>query len=221
MALELDADRRLALTYVPARRRAAVEALWRLDVALASVVATGREPLISQIRLTWWREALETLDRESAPAEPVLQALKQHVLPLRAGGAELAEMETGWSVLLSPGQLSAEQLGSYAAARGGLLFRLSARLLGGEAEGVDAGGEAWALIDLARNSANQIDSDAARAAALIRARASRGRWPTSLRPLGMLAMLAARDAQRVDPAWEVHGSPGRMLRMLRHRITGG
>jgi phytoene synthase len=219
--MDLDPDRRLALSYVPARRRPAVEALWRLDLAMASVVSVGREPLISQIRLTWWREALEKLDSEQAPAEPVLRALQEHVLALGVSGAELGEMETGWLVLLSPEQLSAEQLDNYASARGSLLFRYSARLLGGEAEGVEAGGECWALIDLARNSANQADADAARAAALERARVSRGRWPTSLRPLGMLAVLAARDAERVDSNWEVQGSPRRMLRMLGHRISGG
>ena len=219
MALDLDADRRLALTYVPAGRRAAVEALWRLDLALASVVSVGREPLISQIRLTWWREALEKLDREKAPAEPVLQAVERHVLAAGVSGAELAELETGWSVLLSPDQLTAGQLDTYAAARGGLLFRHTARLLGRRGEGVEPGGESWALMDLARNSANQADADGARAAALERSKASRTRWPTSLRPIGMLAMLALRDAERPG-SWEEHGSPGRMLRMLRHRLTG-
>ena len=66
-----------------ARRRARprVEALWRLDVTLGAVLATGREPMVSRIRLAWWREALERLDREPPPAEPVLQALAAHVLP--------------------------------------------------------------------------------------------------------------------------------------------
>ena len=113
----LDPDRSLALAYVPAARRAAVEALWRLDSTLAAVLSTGREPMISQIRLAWWREALEKLDRERPPSEPTLEAAAEHLLPAGIRGAELSEMESGWSVLLSPDPLSAEDLGDYAARR--------------------------------------------------------------------------------------------------------
>src|SRR5689334_18098035 len=98
--MDLDPDRKLALAYVPAAARPAVEALWRLDAALAGILATGTQPLISQMRLAWWREALEALDRAPPPAEPVLQALAAHVLPA-VTGAELAALEEGWLVLLS------------------------------------------------------------------------------------------------------------------------
>src|SRR3546814_17220372 len=65
----LDPDRTLALYYVPAKHRPAVEALWRLDAALGAVLAGGREPLIGQIKLVWWRAALEKLDRERRSEE--------------------------------------------------------------------------------------------------------------------------------------------------------
>ncbi len=215
--IELDADRRLALTYVPSRRRAAIEALWRLDLALASVVSVGREPLISQIRLTWWREALERLDGQRAPAEPVLQGLERWVLP-SVSGAELAAMEAGWTALLAPEQLGRREIDAYASGRGRLLFRYSARLLGGGSEELEQAGESWSLIDLARNSANAADAKTARAAVLERRHPVR--WPSSARPLGMLYVLARRDAERGGEEWEEHGSPGRMLRMLGHRLTG-
>jgi 15-cis-phytoene synthase len=215
--VELDADRRLALAYVPAARRAAVEALWRLDLALGSVLATGREPMIGQIRLAWWREALDKLDRECPPAEPVLQALSAHVLP-SVTGVELAAMEQGWSVLLAPDPLGPVDLDAYADARGGLLFRYSARLLGGaNCAEVERAGASWALVDLARHSSDSGDVAVAIAAA--RGREAPFRWPVRLRPLGMLVMLARRDAA-ATPDWEVQGAPGRMLRMLRHRLTG-
>ncbi|MFN3946277.1 MAG: squalene/phytoene synthase family protein [Allosphingosinicella sp.] len=217
--MEFDHDRRLALTYVPAARRAAVEALWRLDLAFASVLSTGREPMISQIRLAWWREALEKLDRDGAPGEPVLQALASKVVGNGVGGEELSRMEEGWTILLSPDPLEPEALARYAAARGGLLFRYTARLLGGESDAsIERGGEAWALIDLARHSANAVDRAAAVQAA--RERSHGGRWPARLRPAGMLAMLAARDAERGTEGWEEPGAPRRMLRMLQHRLTG-
>ena len=201
---------------MPAKRRAAVGALWRLDAALGNALSGGREPLISQIKLAWWREALEKLDREKAPAEPALRAVAEHVLPLGVSGAELAEMEAPWALLLSPDPLSPEDLDSYAR-RGALLFDYTARLLG-RSDDVAPAGERWALIDLARNCANAADANAAVAAAA--ARPGRAPWPSPLRPLGMLAVLDGRDLEPQRPHWEPHGSPGRMWRMLRHRFTG-
>lgn len=218
MDMSLDPDRILALSYVPARCRPAVEALWKLDAALGQALAGGREPLISRIKLAWWRESLEKLDHAPAPSEPVLQAVAAHVLPAGVTGAELAAMEEGWTVLLSPEPLTAAELETYAAARGGLLFRHSAALLGGGHDAPAGGGEAWALVDLARHSAEPADVEAALAAA--RAHAGSTRWPSRLRPLGMLAALAHRDAEPGRPRWEPQGAPGRMLRILRHRLTG-
>lgn len=216
--MDLDPDRTLALSYVPTKRRAAVGALWRLDSAFAAALAGGREPMISRIKLAWWREALERLDREPAPAEPVLQELAEHVLPAGVGGSMLAGMEEGWAVLASPEPLDPEALTAYARARGTLLFRHTARLLGDPEASLDEAGEAWALVDLARHCATAADSDIALAAA--RERKLPGRWPSRLRPLGMLAILAARDLDPARPPWEARGAPGRMWRMLRHRISG-
>jgi phytoene synthase len=123
-------------------------------------------------------------------------------------------MEEGWAELLSPDPLTAEALAVYARKRGGVLFALSARLLGG---GDVSGGEAWALADLARHSADPAEREAALAAV----RSSNfGSVPTHLRPLGMLAVLARRDAARGTSAVEPQASPARMWRMLKHRLTG-
>jgi phytoene synthase len=210
----LDPDRTLALSYVPAKRRPAVESLWRLDAALGAVLAGGREPLISQIKLAWWREALHKLDREKAPAEPVLQAVAEHVVPT-ISGAELSELERSWAALLSEGPLAPADLDLYAE-RGRLLFRHSALLLGGgSANEIDRAGEVWALMDLARHS-SEPDAGAAAAVAADRPHVTR-RWPPALRPLGMLYLLARRD---IALGLEPQGSPVRMLRMLGHRFTG-
>jgi phytoene synthase len=215
----LDPDRLLALSYVPSARRAAIGALWRLDAALAAVLAAGRDPMISRIKLAWWREALERLDRERAPAEPVLQALAGQVLPLNVCGKELAAMVDGWEVLLSDAPLTPAELETYAGQRGALLFTLSARLLCETGDGaVWDGGRAWALVDLARRVGNEADGRAALAAA--RLCCGSGRWRSRLRPLGMLAMLARRDSGAEWGRLPVQGSPKRMLRMLGHRVSG-
>jgi phytoene synthase len=214
---DLDPDRRLALAYVRARMRPSVAALWRLDATFASILATGRDRMVGRIRLAWWREALERLDREAAPPEPLLRSLADHVLPADVSGAELAAMEEGWSVLLSDRPPTTGQLAGYASARGGLLFAYSARLLGDPEFPVEPSGRLWALVDLARHSARPEE---ARAALAVAAPGADATWPRALRPLGMLAALARRDLARPGPPWQAGGAPGRMLRMVRHRLTG-
>jgi len=208
----LDPDRRLALSYVPRSRRVAVASLWHLDAALGAVVSSGKEPMISRIKLAWWREALEKLDHAPAPAEPTLEAVADHLLTNNVSGAELASMEEGWAVLLNEDALSEEELNTYAEGRGATLFRLTARLLGSDASAEQLqAGQRWALADLARNS-GEPDATSAREAA--QQLSGPARWPSKLRPLGMLAGLSRRDLA------EPQGSPGRMLYMLKHRLTG-
>jgi len=127
-------------------------------------------------------------------------------------------MEEGWLAILGDEPIEADALDLYAARRGGLLFTCAARLLGGDAPGIAAAGEGWALIDLARHSTEAHDIDAALAAA--RQRRLPGRWPRALRPLGMLAVLADRDRRRTPGQLEPPGVPPRIARMLRHRLTG-
>ena len=218
---ELDPDRTLALTYVPAERRPALAALWRLDAALGAVLAGGREPLISQIKLAWWRDSLAKLDQAPPPAEPVLQEVAKHVLPRGIKGSQLARMEEGWSILLAGEALTASDLDNYSGSRGALLFRHSSQLLGIQMNArVKKAGEGWALADLARHS-NEVDAKAALEVARDRLfDVAAQRWPKPLRPLGMLAMLARRDVDRGLENQEPQGTPGRMMRMLRHRLTG-
>jgi len=214
--MELDPDRKLALAYVPAAARSAVEALWRLDAAFAGILATGSQPLISQMRLAWWREALERLDRAPPPAEPVLQALAAHVLP-KVSGVELAAMEEGWLMLLADEALTPDELARYAALRGGLLFDYSARLLAGPLFPVKAAGELWAMADLSRHSrrVDELQSSSFESKVM-----PKTKWPVGLRPLGMLEVLARRDLERLGRKPEKPGSPARMLRMIHHRLSG-
>lgn len=202
---ELTPDQVLALAYVPASRRDAVRALWQLDAILASAALSGREPMVRRIKLAWWREALEKLDSAPAPAEPTLQALAAHVLAQGVSGAELARLEESWAYAAQD-DAAAGQHGT----RGRTLFALTARLLGFEAdERQQQAGEGWARVDLARRTGADPCAAKGSVPAL--------RWPAKLRPLGMLAVLARGDAEK---GLRPQGSPGRMLRMALHRLTG-
>jgi phytoene synthase len=215
----MNPDVSFALGSAPATLRPALAALWALDEAFGKVLATGREPMVSRIRLAWWREALERLDREPPPKEPVLQGVASQLIPAGLSGAELAGMEEGGSPSWAMSRSSPDALDLYAARRGGLFFACAARLLGGSTDGVEAAGEAWALTDLARPQHRA----SRRGSRLLPRRGSAAlprRWSRALRPLGMLSVLADRDRSPRINELEPPGAPPRVARMLRHRLTG-
>ena len=137
----------IALAYVPRAVRDAVSALWSLDAALGRVVATTTEPMIGQMRLTWWHERLTALDADEVPEEPLLQSLRKLVSCHDVSGVMLAALVEGWELVLEPLPLAEEILSAYANKRGDCLFGLSARVIGNDVS--PCAGAGWSLIDFA------------------------------------------------------------------------
>ncbi|THD36529.1 MAG: hypothetical protein E7773_05815 [Sphingomonas sp.] len=208
-----DPTRTLALSYAPADRRAALEALFALDAALGQVLRTTREPMVGQMRLAWWREALVRLDGAPAPGEPVLQALAADALPRGASGRVLAGMVDGWEPLL--GTIDDAALADHARLRGGILFAQASAVLGaGARDAFDDAGRGWALGDLAAHLSDPALAARARdMAAPLLAQATRRRWSRNARALGALAHAARMDLS--GPA-----APWRVARLGWHRLTG-
>ncbi len=218
-----DPERALALSHAAAESRAALAVLWALDERMGAIVAAARDPLIGSMRLVWWRDALEALDDQSAkvPAEPLLQALAASLLPAGVRGTDMAALETGWAALLEGETLTPDQIDSHGAGRGAPLFRLSARLLGQEPADIDAAGAGWALADLGHRTQSIESRGQARVAALDRlAQVDIGRWPRSLRPLGLLVMFARQDAQLPADQLRRQASPKRLFRSLAYALLG-
>jgi len=211
------AERNLALSYAaPGRPRAALGALLALDDRLGGIVRAAREPMVGQMRLTWWFEALRALDAGPPPAEPVLAALAEHALPGGATGAALAEMVDGWERLLGTETLTLGAMEQAAAERGGRLFALGATVLHDRAPPPEAG-QGWALADFGRHLSDGALAGAAReAAAGLLDAAFAGRWPTRLRSLGAIALSARMNLRGGRPA----GHPLRIGRLALHRMTG-
>jgi len=208
------AERRVALSYAPAGARPGLAALLALDATLGGIVRTTREPLVGQMRLTWWYEALVALDTAPPPAEPVLAALAADVVGSGLSGARVAVMVEGWEALLDPVDEAAVDR---AASRGGVLFDAMARLLGGGT--VAAAGTGWAYADLALHLSDPASAAHARdrGRAMLDA-ATATRWPRRLRALGALALLArddVADAPSRPAGWR------RIGRVVRHGLTGG
>lgn len=211
-------ERALVLTYAEPATRPALAALLALDDALGQVVRTTREPALGQIRLVWWRDRLEALDSAPPPAEPVLQAVAGELLTRGVHGESLAPMTSAWELLLEP-ELDMAAFLRFGEDRGATLFAAVAAALGAApGDPVQEAGQGWALADLSLHLSDVEAAEAARALArpLLDAALAK-RWSRRARALGALAHLARLDLEddRRPP-----GAPGRVCRLLWHRLTG-
>jgi 15-cis-phytoene synthase len=183
----MNEGQRIALAYAPSRCRVALAALWNYDVALSRVVASTTEPMIGQMRLTWWYEQMTGLDADEVAAEPVIAALHDVVQGHDVTGAMLAALIEGWELLLEPLPLEDDILREYATKRGDRLFDLAARILGSAVgDGLGAG---WAMIDFAAHCSDRTTCE--RALGLF--------VPTPIKgpkPLRILAQIAKAKAMR-------------------------
>ncbi len=173
-----------------ARARPAIAALWRLDVTLGRVVTTTTQPMVGQMRLTWWHTALSALSATTAQAQPELDTVAQYVLARgTVTAADLAALVEGWEALLDPMPLADAALAEYATQRGTRLFALSAKLLGAESD--DAAGAGWALADFGLRCSHP--ATASRALALAQRHFDDARAARLPRPLRILTRLASAD----------------------------
>lgn len=215
--MSADPERALVLTYAPRPAAGrALAALLTLDDRLGETVRSTSEPMLGQIRLKWWYDALVALDGAPPPGEPVLEGVARDVLAHGVKGEEVAAIAEAWAELLG-GELDTDALDRFAA-RGGALFELAGRVSGAAAgDPLRLAGEGWALADLAHGLSDA--TEAAKARSLAEARlteALRQRWSRNARALGALAHLA-----RLDLAGDTaKGSPRRVGRLLWHRLTG-
>lgn len=72
----LDITRKIALAYAPAAARPAWLALFMLEQKLAETARPGREPLMVQLRLSWWRDRLNESGEAWPVSEPALASLR-------------------------------------------------------------------------------------------------------------------------------------------------
>nr|ART35572.1 A40 [uncultured bacterium] len=186
--------------------------IWALDVRLADIVRTTREPLIGQMRLTWWHDVVTDHAGIKGRGDPLVDALRQ--AGITSALAALISLIDGWEVLLEAGELDDDALTDFARARGGGLFRLLADGKG-TAEWIEDAGTVWALWDL---SGHITDEGTARRA-LALASGLLSAMPAARRrngkPLRIAFELARQDvmAGRRAPAALSPALYGRMLRI--------
>ena len=187
--------------------------MWNLDLAFADVVATSSQPELGAIRLAWWRERLEELDEgKRAPAEPRLGWVQDELLTRGITGLELSRLEDAWLPMLAPFPWDESVVEGFAL-RGRTLFDLGARLLGGPTEEASAAGALWSLVDGATHCSDADSRQLLCAAARAAIDDVPRKLPSKIRPLTILAALAAYDLR---PG----GRLGRVGTAIAHRLRG-
>ncbi|MBU0723467.1 MAG: squalene/phytoene synthase family protein [Alphaproteobacteria bacterium] len=74
-----DPERFLTCLFAPAERREALFALYAFNQEIAKTRAVVSEPLLGEIRLTWWREAIAEIYEARPRQHAVVQALAEAV----------------------------------------------------------------------------------------------------------------------------------------------
>jgi phytoene synthase len=188
----LPPEARLALAWSPPQLRAALATLLQLDRRLARIVARSSEPMLGQMRLAWWREALGTPLAARPRGDAVLDALGEH---WRGREELLVPMLEGWECLLAADKLCSDDLMRYAAGRAAPFAGLLATADRALQARITLAASRYALADLAANLSNPAEREAAIALGL-KAEPAPRRMPRALRGLGVLEALALRALAR-------------------------
>jgi phytoene synthase len=76
---EADKDRHIAALFAPADRRGDLLALHAFDIELSRIPQLAKQQIAGEIRLQWWREAVDGSNAHEAEANPVAAALMQAI----------------------------------------------------------------------------------------------------------------------------------------------
>lgn len=184
----LPPEAELAIAWSALKLRAPLTTALQLDRRLARIVARTTEPMLGQMRLAWWREALGKPVAERPRGDVVLDAVGAH---WQGRESALVAMVDAWEVLFTAEALGPEEIAGFAAGRGAFFSALQDHPAVSGAARVVLAGQRWALADAAAGV-----SDAAERAALVAAglglAEQGGRMPPGLRGLAVLDALAAR-----------------------------
>jgi len=127
-----DRDRFVCTQFAPAQQRADLFALYAFNLEIAGVRETVSDPLVGQMRLKWWYDALDAIVAGKPPkqpvAEPLADVVQRHGLPQTELEA-LIEARSGDLEAEQPSTLS--ELEAYAERSTAPLLRLALTILGG------------------------------------------------------------------------------------------
>ncbi len=212
----------LALAYAKHDSRTFLELLLRFDVKLGSIIRNGKEPLIGQMRLAWWCDAIAKPAASRPSGEPILAALtNMGNTPIAEQTAEaMLQLVDAWGEMLAQEIWSDEVLDRHAQAKAVAVFCGFAGVItpgGFDQVAIRSAGEYWAIASLTHccQNAAQYDAVNARLAAMT----PHTRLPSALRPLSILAFAAKQD-QAAQSRSMGQGNALRGLRLIFNALTG-
>ncbi len=186
---------RLALAYAPKRVRAAWELVLRFDTRFARIVGASSEPLIGQMKLAWWRDAIGAAPPIRPKGEPLLSELSE------VGDPELdrvvAALVDAWEGLVVAEEWTSPMVQRFSEDRGAAVFGAYSKLCAMH-DFPERLAQQWAVGDLRLRFGNRVPEDASKNAVLSNLR--------TLRPLNILAM-SVRDISGPRLIW--HALTGR------------
>lgn len=189
----LPPEAELALVWSVPKVRGALSMAFHLDRRLARIVGRTQEPMLGQMRLAWWREALNKPVTQRPRGDAVLDGLGHQ---WEGREASLVQMVDGWEVLVTAQSLGRAEADVFAAGRGAFFAGLSdAPVSDALLARLAAAGRRWALADAAARV-----SDPAERALLVEAglalTVSGRRLARGLGGLAVLEALAVRALAR-------------------------
>jgi phytoene synthase len=151
----LDHDRYLTCLFAPASRRPALFALYAFNIEVAKTREVVSQPLLGQIRLQWWRDAIGEIYDGRPRRHEVLDALAPAVWAYDLSRAHFdTVIDARERDLEDEPPATLADLERYAADTAGPLLRLHLEVLGVRDEAAHraamAVGTAWALVGLVR-----------------------------------------------------------------------
>lgn len=145
LAREGDRDRYVAALFAPAGKRRHLFALVAFNTEIARIRDLVSEPMLGEVRLQWWRDAIEGGASGDASGSPVANALADTIRRCELPRALLRESVDARAFdLYSDPMATLPQLETYLDSTSGSLVRLAAEILGGEETPEIAGGAAHA-----------------------------------------------------------------------------
>lgn len=150
----VDPDRWLASRFIADElARADVVALYAFNYELSRAAEVASQPLVGEMRLAWWREALEEMFqgrpvRRHPVAQAVAEAARRGTLPRE----DLEALVDGRLRELDPWPLAEDEALAHVDATAGRLMALAARVLSPEADADQTrhAARAWGLAGLNR-----------------------------------------------------------------------
>ncbi|GAA0765984.1 phytoene synthase [Erythromicrobium ramosum] len=190
----LSPEAELALAWSSPKVRGPLSIALQLDRRLARIVMRTSEPMLGQMRLAWWRDALSKPVAERPRGDVVLDGIGLH---WAGSESALVAMVDGWEVLVTADRLGQGEAAAFGTARGAFFAALASDSSAALVTRLATAGSRWAMADAAAAVSDESERAALIAAGLSTLQGETvTRFPRGLRGLAVLDVLALRALHR-------------------------